>query len=77
VLAAPSEGSRAPARYGVTLLGRVANPRLLVARARWRRYMRTFEEDWTPVEVGEALSEAAWLSRFAVTDWKRRASGGL
>jgi hypothetical protein len=70
VLAAPAEGSRDPARYGVALVGRVADPPLLVARARWRRYMRTFEEDWTPVEVGEALSEAAWLSRFAVTDWK-------
>lgn len=70
VLAAPSEGSRDPARYGVTLVGRVADPPLLVARARWRRCMRTFEEDWTPVEVGEALSEASWLSRFAVTEWK-------
>jgi hypothetical protein len=77
VLAAPSEGSRDLARYGVTLFGRVADPPLLVARARWRRYIRTFEEKWTPVDVGEALSEAAWLSRFAFTDWKAESFGGL
>jgi hypothetical protein len=77
LVAAPSEGSHDPARYGVFLVGRVADPPLLVARARWRRYMRTFEEDWTPVEVGGALSEAAWLSRFVVTDSKAESFGGL
>jgi hypothetical protein len=65
VLEQPSEGSRAPARYGVTIIGRVEDPPLLMARARWRRYVRTFEEDWSPREVGQALSEAARLSRFA------------
>jgi hypothetical protein len=69
-LAEPSEGSRDPARYGVTIVGRVANPPLLLARARWRRYVRTFEEDWTPLDVGQALSETARLSRFAVTRWQ-------
>jgi hypothetical protein len=70
VRAAPSEGSREPARYGVTIVGRAEDPPLLLARARWRRYLRIFEEDWVPVEVGEALSEAARLSRFAVTQWR-------
>jgi GNAT superfamily N-acetyltransferase len=70
VLAAPLEGSREPARYGVTIAGRVEAPPLLQARARWRRYLRTFEEDWMPAEVAEALSEAARLSRLAVTPWK-------
>jgi GNAT superfamily N-acetyltransferase len=70
VLAAPSEGSRDPARYSVTIAGRVEAPALLLARARWRRYMRTFEEDWMAAEVGEALSGAARLSRFAITQWK-------
>ena len=77
VLAAPSEGSRDPARYGVTIVGRVADPPLLLARARWRRYLRTFEEDWTPVEIGEAVSEAARLSRFAFTRWKAESIRGL
>jgi len=70
VLAAPPEGSRDPARYSVIIIGRVEDPPLLLARARWRRYVRTFEEDWIPAEVGEALSEVARLSRFAVTQWK-------
>jgi GNAT superfamily N-acetyltransferase len=69
VLAAPSEGSRVPVRYRVTVVGRVEDPPLLLARARWRRYLRTFEEDWMPAEVGEALSEVARLSRFALTQW--------
>jgi hypothetical protein len=70
VLAAPSEGSRDPTRYNVTIVGRVEDPPLLLARARWRRYVRTFEEDWIPAEVGEALSEVTRLSRFEVTQWK-------
>lgn len=70
VLAAPSEGSRDPARYSVTIVGDVEDPPLLVARARWRRYLRTFKEDWVPAEVGEALLEVAQLTRFAVTEWK-------
>jgi hypothetical protein len=32
--------------------------------------VRTFEEDWIPAEVGEALSEVTRLSRFEVTQWK-------
>jgi GNAT superfamily N-acetyltransferase len=75
VLAQPSEGSRAPARYGVTIVGRVEDPPLLLARARWRRYVRTFEEDWSPRDVGQALSEAARLSRFAVTRWQAEQIG--
>jgi hypothetical protein len=75
VLAQPSEGSRAPARYGVTVVGRVEDPPLLLARARWRRYVRTFEEDWSPRDVGQALSEAARLSRFAVTRWQAEQIG--
>jgi hypothetical protein len=70
VFAAPSEGSRDPARYRVTIAGRVEAPPPLLARARWRRYMRTFEEEWMPAEVAEALSEAARLSRFAITQWR-------
>jgi GNAT superfamily N-acetyltransferase len=72
VLAEPVEGSRDPARYGVTIVGGVQDPPLLLARTRWRRYLRTFEEHWTPTDVVQALSEAARLSRFAVTDWKAK-----
>lgn len=71
VLAPPSSGSVDPARYAVTINGRVEDPQLLVARARWRRYLRTFEEDWTPAHAGEALFEAALFSRFDVTDWQK------
>jgi hypothetical protein len=69
-LAAPTEGSVAPARYRVTLRGRLEDPRLLLARARWRRYLRTFDEDWTPLDAGQALFEIARLSRFAATQWQ-------
>lgn len=70
VLAAPVEGSVESARYGVTILGRLEDPPLLLARARWRRYLRTFDEDWTPSDVGCVLFEAARLSRFAVDHWR-------
>jgi len=57
----PAPGETAAARFRVVLRADIERPELFELRARYRRYLRTFDSSWDDAGIGSAVREIARL----------------